>query len=185
MKKFNEVINNWESHNNQKGVYVFNIQIDKDDFNEMIREIKELQQENKDYKECTDWLLKIREDLSDVDFQPGTPELAIASPEGIYQMVMELKQLLKETEANLITSYNQLSLLCPIGDLPVIETLKDEKLMYMEHVSELEMENQKLKETQDKLIEQLKKADEYSDKIEWKLFWETKDKIVNDIIKRK
>jgi len=59
------------------------------------------------YKECTDWLVKIREDLSDVSFQPGTVEYAIASPEGIYEMVMELKGLLKETEQMLLATYKK------------------------------------------------------------------------------
>src|SRR5690606_30159756 len=59
------------------------------------------------YQDCTDYLIKIREDLSDVSFQPGTLEYAVANPEGIYNMTMELKELLKETEQVLLTTFKK------------------------------------------------------------------------------
>lgn len=59
---------------------------------EFERDIKELQMEYKYRKEESDWLIRIREDLGDVEFLPGVAEYAIAKPEGIYQMVMELKK---------------------------------------------------------------------------------------------
>jgi hypothetical protein len=39
--------------------------------------------------------------------------------------------------------------------------------------------------TQIRLVEELERADEYSDKLKWKLFWETKDKTIAEIINRK
>ncbi|MEK4824538.1 hypothetical protein NSS71_08265 [Niallia sp. FSL W8-0951] len=59
---------------------------------EFDRDIRELQMEYKCRKEESDWLIKIREDLSDIEFPPGVHEYAIAKPEGIYQMAMELKK---------------------------------------------------------------------------------------------
>jgi hypothetical protein len=46
-----------------------------------------------------------------------------------------------------------------------------------------EVENLRL--AQIRLIEELERADEYSDKLNWKLFWETKDKIINSIIEKR
>lgn len=60
---------------------------------------------------------------------------------------------------------------------------------YIGHLLEvnkrLEQENDQLRTTQTKLIELLRKADEHSDKLEWKLFWESKDKIIYDLINKK
>lgn len=56
------------------------------------RDLRMLQQECKDAMEDSKWLIKIREDLSDVKFKEGTSEYAIAKPEGIHLMVMELKE---------------------------------------------------------------------------------------------
>ncbi|MEM5592853.1 hypothetical protein AAHH67_15795 [Niallia circulans] len=70
---------------------------------EFDRDIRELQMEYKCRKEESDWLIKIREDLSDIEFPPGVHEYAIAKPEGIYQMVMELKEeLLAYREGRII-----------------------------------------------------------------------------------
>lgn len=60
------------------------------------------------------------------------------------------------------------------GELDAIDIMK-----------ELAEENIKLRDTQVKLIELLKKADEYSDKLGWKLFWETKDKMIEEVNKSK
>ncbi|WP_299831473.1 hypothetical protein [uncultured Metabacillus sp.] len=72
---------------------------------EFERDIEHLQNEIKDLRESEDWLVKIREDLSDIEFTPNTLTFAVAKPEGIYEMVMELKQLHKETETNLMAAY--------------------------------------------------------------------------------
>jgi regulator of replication initiation timing len=64
---------------------------------------------------------------------------------------MELKEfVLKTTEENIeLKAENErlkkeLSLLCPIADLSVIESLKTEKIMYMDQISEKEREIQML-----------------------------------------
>nr|WP_235851676.1 hypothetical protein [Heyndrickxia camelliae] len=62
--------------------------------------------------------------------------------------------------------------------LKILETFDWDK------VNQLQIENKKLRDTQNKLIQLLQKADEYSDKLEWKLFWETKDKIVKEVMKK-
>lgn len=46
MKKCNEVINEWKNYCENPFKIVFNIQIDTEDFNEMIREIEEMKKEN-------------------------------------------------------------------------------------------------------------------------------------------
>lgn len=53
------------------------------------------------------------------------------------------------------------------------------------NVKRLVDEIDKLRDIQTKLIDQLKKADEYADKIEWKLFWETKDEIINKVLQKR
>lgn len=55
----------------------------------------------------------------------------------------------------------------------------------LEVIQQKNEEISKLKIIQERLIEQLKKADEYSDKLEWKLFWEAKDEILEEVSKRK
>lgn len=60
---------------------------------EFERDIKHLQNEVKFTRESEDYLIKIREELSDIEFKPGTLDYAVAKPEGIYLMAMELKQL--------------------------------------------------------------------------------------------
>ncbi|MGM7720585.1 hypothetical protein [Metabacillus sp. Hm71] len=82
-----------------------NVKISDSDYKWLITKVEELNQENKGLKECEDWLVKIREDMPDIEYLLGTVELAIAKPEGIYEMVMELKQLHKETETNLKAAY--------------------------------------------------------------------------------
>jgi GTP-dependent phosphoenolpyruvate carboxykinase len=66
--------------------------------------------------------------------------------------------------------HKEISLLCPIADLPVIETLKVEKLMYMETVGKLERENERLKKvnqvTNDDWIEQHKEIVRYRKALE-------------------
>src|SRR5690606_18370056 len=59
------------------------------------------------YKECTDYLIKIREDLSDVSLPQHVFDYSVNCPEGIYLMVMELKGLLKETEQMLLATYKK------------------------------------------------------------------------------
>lgn len=59
---------------------------------EFNRDIKHLQEECKYLMEESDYLIKIRDDLSELEFEPGTKEFAVAKPEGIYKMVMELKE---------------------------------------------------------------------------------------------
>jgi hypothetical protein len=43
-------------------------------------------------------LLKTREELSDIEFPAGVLEYSIASPEGIYLMVKELKEMYLKKE---------------------------------------------------------------------------------------
>jgi hypothetical protein len=66
------------------------------EFERDIRLLQEAANINKDNEECTEWFLKIREDL-DVDFPPGIAEYSITKPEGIYEMVMELKRMFNST----------------------------------------------------------------------------------------
>lgn len=51
-------------------------------------------------------------------------------------------------------------------------------------MKELAEENIKLRNTVKMLIKLLQKADEYADKLEWKLFWDAKDKIIKEIINK-
>lgn len=45
MKKTNSIINNWKKHINDPRYITFDIQIDKEDFNEMVKEIEEIKNE--------------------------------------------------------------------------------------------------------------------------------------------
>lgn len=51
-----------------------------------------------DYKEESEWLLKIRDGLSDIEFPSGVLEYSIANPEGIYLMVMELRKMYEQLQ---------------------------------------------------------------------------------------
>jgi hypothetical protein len=59
-------------------------------------------------EECADYLVRIRQDLSaEVSLPQDVLDQSVGSPEGIYNMVMELKQLLKETEQMLLNTYKK------------------------------------------------------------------------------
>lgn len=51
-------------------------------------------------------------------------------------------------------------------------------------MKKLAEENIRFRNTVKTLIKLLQKADGYADKLEWKLFWETKDKIVEEVINK-
>jgi septal ring factor EnvC (AmiA/AmiB activator) len=74
---------------------------------------------------------------------------------------------------------NELSILCPIADLPVIESLKSEKLLMMEQLAEQEKEIESLsctlKETNDYYVNIDKKIERYE-----KALKEIRDKHYND-----
>lgn len=58
---------------------------------EVERNYNEIEMDHKLYKECSDWLLKIRDELSAVSFPEGMAEYSIATPRGIYEQVKHLK----------------------------------------------------------------------------------------------
>jgi cell shape-determining protein MreC len=62
-----------------------------------------------------------------------------------YQLEKQLQQVQEENEK----LRKQLSMLCPIADLPTIESLLAEKEIYMEKIKELEQENKYYKEQLD------------------------------------
>jgi chromosome segregation ATPase len=91
----------------------------------LVRTIKEQQQEiDRLNKLCSDKEKSLHE--------------AIAIGENLEK---QLDQVQRENEK----LRDQLSLLCPIADLPVIDSLLAEKQMYMVQIKELEEENKRLK----------------------------------------
>jgi hypothetical protein len=67
------------------------------------------------------------------------------------------------------------------GDMWLINGTTEAEGVILDLVEEVE----NLIITQIRLIEELEKADEYSDKLKWKLFWETKDKITKEFIDKR